>query len=39
MGSTEIAFKVVAETSCPFYNQDDEFKLSGNALSLALDKE
>jgi CRP-like cAMP-binding protein len=39
MGSTEIAFKVVAESSCPFYKQDDEFKLSGNALSLELDKE
>ena len=39
MSSTEIAFKVVEETNCPFYKADDEFKLSGNALSLELDRE
>jgi CRP-like cAMP-binding protein len=39
MSSTEISFKVVYETDCPFYNADDEFKLSGNALSLELDRE
>jgi len=39
MGSTEISFKVVYATNCPFYNADDEFKLSGNALSLELDRE
>ena len=39
MSSTEIAFKVVDETNCPFYKADDEFKLSGNALSLKLDRE
>ena len=39
MSSTEIAFKVVYETNCPFYKTDDEFKLSGNALSLELDRE
>lgn len=39
MSSTEIAFRVVEETSCPFYKSDDEFKLSGNALSLELEKE
>jgi CRP/FNR family transcriptional regulator, cyclic AMP receptor protein len=39
MSSTEIAFKVVYETNCPFYKSEDEFKLSGNALSLQLDKE
>ncbi len=39
MSSTEIAFKVVDETNCPFYKADDEFKLSGNALSLELDRE
>ena len=39
MSSTEIAFKVVDETTCPYYKADDAFKLSGNALSLNLDKE
>ena len=39
MSSTEIAFKVVGETNCPFYKPDDEIKLSGNALSLELDRE
>ena len=39
MSSTEIAFRVVNETNCPFYMADDEFKLSGNALFLELDKE
>ena len=39
MSSTEIAFKVVDETNCPFYKTDDEFKLSGNSLSLELDRE
>jgi len=39
MSSTEIAFKVVYETNCPFYKAYDEFKLSGNALSLELDRE
>ncbi len=39
MSSTEIAFRVVEETNCPFYMPDDEFKLSGNALFLELDKE
>ena len=39
MGSTEIAFKVVEETNCPYYKTDDEFKLSGNALSLELESE
>jgi CRP-like cAMP-binding protein len=39
MSSTEIAIRVVEETNCPFYKADDEFKLSGNALSLELDKE
>ena len=32
------AFKVIGETNCPMYKKDDEFKLSGNALSLKLDK-
>jgi len=39
MSSTEIIFRVVDETNCPYYKADDEFKLSGNALSLELDKE
>ena len=39
MSSTEIAFKVVDENNCPYYNADDEIKLSGNALSLEFDKE
>jgi CRP-like cAMP-binding protein len=39
MGSTEISFKVIHAANCPFYNADDEFKLSGNALSLELDRE
>jgi CRP-like cAMP-binding protein len=39
MGSTEISFKVVYAANCPFYNADDAFKLSGNALSLELDRE
>ena len=39
MSSTEIAFKVVDETNCPFYKADDEIKLSGNALSLELERE
>ena len=39
MSSTEIAFKVVYEANCPFYKAADEFKLSGNALSLELDRE
>ena len=39
MSSTEIAFKVVDENNCPFYNADDEIKLSGNALSLEFDRE
>jgi CRP/FNR family transcriptional regulator, cyclic AMP receptor protein len=39
MSSTEIAFKVLYETNCPFYKAEDEFKLSGNALSLELDRE
>jgi len=39
MSSTEIAFRVVEETNCPFYKTDDEFKLSGNALSLELETE
>ncbi|MEJ2166377.1 MAG: cyclic nucleotide-binding domain-containing protein [Desulfobacterales bacterium] len=39
MSSTEIAFKVIYENNCPFYKADDEFKLSGNALSLELDRE
>jgi len=39
MSSTEIAFRVVEETNCPFYKTDDEFKLSGNALSLELESE
>jgi hypothetical protein len=39
MSSTEIAFRVVEEINCPFYKADDEFKLSGNALSLELEKE
>lgn len=39
MSSTEIAFRVVEETSCPFYKPDDEFKLSGNALSVELESE
>jgi CRP/FNR family cyclic AMP-dependent transcriptional regulator len=39
MSSTEIAFKVIYETNCPFYKADDEFKLSGNALALELDRE
>ena len=39
MSSTEITFKVVHETNCPFYKADDTFKLSGNALSLELDRE
>lgn len=38
MNSTEIAFKVVNETNCPFFKADDEFKLSGNSLSLEIDK-
>ena len=39
MSSTEIAFKVVDENNCPYYNTNDEIKLSGNALSLEFDKE
>ena len=39
MSSTEIAFKVVDENNCPYYNTDDEIKLSGNALSLEFDRE
>ncbi len=39
MSSTEIAFKVVDENNCPYYNADDEIKLSGNALSLEFDRE
>ena len=39
MGSTEIAFKVVKDINCPYYKADDAFKLSGNALSLELEKE
>ena len=39
MSSTEIAFRVVREVNCPFYRADDRFKLSGNALSLELEKE
>ena len=39
MSSTEISFKVVDENTCPYYKADDAFKLSGNALSLNLDKE
>ena len=39
MSSTEIAFRVVGETNCPFYKTNDEFKLSGNALSLELESE
>jgi len=39
MSSTEIVFRVVEEINCPFYKADDEFKLSGNALSLELDSE
>lgn len=39
MSSTEIAFKVIYETNCPFYKAEDEIKLSGNALSLELDRE
>ena len=39
MSSTEIALRVVDEANCPFYKADDGFKLSGNALSLELDRE
>ncbi len=39
MNSTEITFKIISETNCPSYQRADEFKLSGNALSLNLDKE
>ncbi len=38
MSTTEITFKIIGETNCPMYKKDDEFKLSGNALSLKLDK-
>ncbi len=39
MSSTEILFKVVDETTCPYYKANDAFKLSGNALSINLDSE
>ena len=39
MSSTEILFKVVDETTCPYYKASDTFKLSGNALPINFDNE
>lgn len=39
MSSTELTFKFIKESDCPFYDVGDEVKLSGNALLLRLEDE
>ena len=39
MSSTELTFKLIKESDCPFYDIGDEVKLSGNALLLRLEDE
>ena len=39
MSQSEIIFKITESKQCPCYKNDDEFKLSGNALDLKLDNE
>ena len=39
MSSTELIFKLIKESDCPFYDVGDEIKLSGNALLLRLEDE
>jgi CRP-like cAMP-binding protein len=39
MSSTELIFKLIKESDCPFYDIGDEVKLSGNALLLRLEGE
>lgn len=39
MSSTELTFKFIKESDCPFYEVGDEVKLSGNALLLRLEDE
>jgi CRP-like cAMP-binding protein len=39
MSSTELTFKLIKESDCPFYDVGDEVKLSGNALLLKLEDE
>ena len=39
MSSTELTFKLIKQSDCPFYDVGDEIKLSGNALLLRLEDE
>ena len=39
MGNSNLIFKILKTEDCPFYNTDDEFILSGNALLLKLEGE
>ncbi len=39
MRQSEIIFKITENRQCPCYKNDDEFKLSGNALELRFDDE
>ncbi len=39
MNSSEVVFKIVKNKQCPCYETGDEFRLSGNALLLQLEKE
>ena len=39
MSNSEIVFRIVDNRECPFYAKGDEFKLSGNALLLTLQRE
>ena len=39
MGSSNLVFKTIKNEDCPFYQTDDEFLLSGNALLLKLEGE
>ena len=39
MGTTELTFKLIKESECPFYEVGDEVKLSGNGLLLRLEGE
>jgi hypothetical protein len=39
MGTTELSFRLIKESECPFYGVGDEVKLSGNGLLLRLEGE
>ena len=39
MSLSEIVFKITKSKQCPFYKNDDEFRLAGNAIELRFDNE